>query len=105
MGLVLKDSEKVDLAIQGLDAAGNPAPLEGVEWAVSDSLLLDLVVAEGGLLATVSAVGPLGKAQVSVKADALIGEGIAELIGTLDVEIVAGQAVAIAISAGVPAPK
>lgn len=26
MGLLLKDSEKVDLAIQGFDAAGNPAP-------------------------------------------------------------------------------
>lgn len=80
-------------------------PLESVNWSVGDSSLLGIVVDSSGLLASVSAVGPLGTTQVVVKADAQIGEGVVELIGTLDIEVVAGQAVTLSITAGAPSLK
>ena len=46
-----------------------------------------------------------GAAQVNVTADAQIGEGVTEITGVLDVEVKAGQAVALNIAAGAPEEK
>ena len=40
--------------------------------------------------------------QVNVKADADLGEGVTEIIGTLDVEVQAGAAVSMTVNAGTP---
>jgi hypothetical protein len=105
MAVTMKDTEKVGLAIEAVDAKGNPAKLDGIPaWAVSDPAGLALTVADDGLSASVAAVGPLGNFQVTVSADADLGAGVRELIGILDVEIVAGEAVAITFKAGAPVP-
>lgn len=105
MAFILSDIQKVALSITPVDGAGNPAPVEGVVWASSNEAVLTVVAAEDGLSAVVTAVGPLGQAQVSVKADAQIGEGVVELTGVLDVDVVASQAVSLAVTAGTPEPK
>jgi hypothetical protein len=102
MALVLTDTQKVALSIAPVDAAGNPAAVEEVTWEVSDSAVLTLAVAEDGLSAEVVTTGALGTAQVSVKADALIGEGVEELTGLLDIEVVADKAVSLGVTAGTP---
>jgi hypothetical protein len=102
---VLTDVQKAPLTISPVDAAGNAAPVEGVVWSSSDPTVLTVEAAPDGLSAVITAVGPLGDAQVSVTADAQIGDGVTELTGVLAVRVVASQAVAFNITAGTPEPK
>jgi hypothetical protein len=103
MSLVLTSVQKVSLAIEAVDAAGNPAPIDGAPvWSVSDETVLELQVGDDGLSAVAVTKGPLGSAQVVVSADADLGEGVVSISGLLDIEVVAAQAVALAIKAGTP---
>ena len=106
MALILTDEQKVQLSIQPVTAAGNPARVDGVPaWSVSDTNVLALDVAPDGLSAWATATGPLGPSQVSVSADADLGEGIRTIAATLDVSVVPAEAVSLAISAGAPELK
>ena len=106
MALVLTDLEKVSLSVAFTSAAGNPAVVDGVPvWGTSDESILSVVAAEDGLSAVVTTVGPIGTAQVSVTADADLGEGIKPLVGTLDVSVVASEAVFAIVASGAPEPK
>lgn len=104
--LLLTDVQKVVLSIRPVDAAGNPAPVDGVPtWSVSDPTLLSVSPAGDGMSAVVTANGPLGSAQVSVSADADMGAGVVLISGTLDVTVSASQAVSLSISSGAPEAK
>ena len=103
--LILTDAQKVTLTISPVSAAGNPAPVQNPSWSVSDAEVLSVVVAEDGLSAVVSTVGKLGDAQVSVTADADMGEGVKELTGVLDISVKASDAVSLNITAGNPEDK
>lgn len=104
MALILTDVQKVGLSVAFVTAKGNPAQVDGAPvWSVSDATVLSVVPAADGLSAEVVAVGPLGTSQVSVTADADLGEGVKALVGTLDVQVVASEAASIVINAGVPA--
>jgi hypothetical protein len=61
--------------------------------------------AQDGLSAVVKAADELGTTQISVTADADLGEGVAPIAGTIDIEVVGGQAVALSIVAGTPAEQ
>lgn len=101
--LILTDSQQVAFSIKVTDKKGNPASVEGVpEWASSDDTILTVEAAADGLSAVAKAAGPLGTAQVSVTADADLGTGVTSIIGTQDVEVVAGAAVAIALTGAAP---
>jgi len=106
--VTLKDNQKVPLSISAVDAKGNAAPVQdgSVVFTSSDPALLtvgpDPDDAGNQLKAVATAVGPLGAAQVTVTADADLGDGVTTLTGLVDVEIVAGQAVSLAVAAGVP---
>ncbi len=106
MSLTLLDTQKVPLSIAPVDAVGNPAPVDGIpEWTVSDSAVLAIEVADDGMSALVTTVGPLGDAQVNVSADADLGEGVTTLTGLLDISVIASEAVSLGISAGTPEAK
>lgn len=106
MALPLQDIEKVALTIAPVDAAGNPAKVDGAPvWVSSDSAVVEVVAATDGLSAVATAVGPLGSARVTVTADADLGSGIEEISGFLDIEVGPSKAVSLAISAGTPEPK
>jgi len=106
MALILTDEQQVSLAIEPKTAAGNPARVDGVPtWQSSDPAIIDVVVAADGLSAVAKTVGPLGTAQVSVTADADLGEGIRAITGTLDIEVKAAEAVSLGIVAGTPEVK
>jgi len=106
MALVLTDEQKVALTVAFTTASGNPARIDGVpKWQTSDETILTVVADEDGQTATATTVGPLGTAQVSVTADADLGAGIREITGTLDVEVLAAEAVTVGITAGTPEPK
>lgn len=106
MSLILTDEQKVQLSINPVTAAGNPAKVDGLPvWTSSDEGVITLEVAEDGLSAWAKTVGNLGSAQLIVKADADLGEGIREIIAILDVEVKPAEAVTLSILAGVPELK
>lgn len=103
MALILTDSQQVQLSVAFADKKGNPAKVDGAPaWSVSDPAILTVTAAPDGLSAVVAAVGPIGTAQVSLKADADLGAGVKEVIGTLDIGVVAGEAVSAVLTGGAP---
>lgn len=82
--LTLRSDQKVSLGFRAEDTAGNPAPIEGVQWTSSDEDVLS--VDSVGTIAEASAVGPAGTAQVVLTADVRIGEKEVPLQGILDVQ-------------------
>ena len=98
---VLTTSQQVTLGVAYKDKAGNPAVVDGAPaWSISNPELAEIIASDDGFSATVRALGGIGSVQVAVAADADLGEGIKQLIATLDIDIVAGEAVVAAISTG-----
>lgn len=101
--LILTDAQKVTLSVGFTNPIGNPAPVDGVPvWTVSDPNIIDLQVSDDGLTAEAITKGPLGPCQVTVTADADMGEGNRSITGTLDIEVRASEAVTVGITAGTP---
>ena len=101
--LILTDSQKCSIFISPVDAKGNLAEVQNITFKSTNPDVLDVVQdLEDPKKAVVVALGPLGSAQVSVQADADLGEGIETLEGILDVEVKAGKAVALTVDAGTP---
>src|SRR5262249_32775936 len=98
--VTITDTQKFSLTVQGVDAKGNPTGLDGaVSFTSSDPAILS-VTSTGDLSADVVAVGPLGTAQIVGSGDADLGSGVVPVTGILDVTVIAGQAVNIAIAPG-----
>jgi hypothetical protein len=103
--LVITATQKAALAIAAVDAKGNPAPVEGApSWSSSEPTLVTVEPSEDGLSAVIKAVGPVTPTpvQINVMADADLGEGVRAITGLLEVSVIAGEAVGVAISAGSP---
>lgn len=97
--MFIKATESKKFAIRPVDAKQNTAKVDGAPvWAVTDPSLFDVVVAEDGLSADVTPKGPLGACELQVKGDADLGEGVTDVFGKLDLEVIAGDAVAIEIA-------
>lgn len=109
MKLTLTDIDLCVLTIDPskiLDKRGNPAPLDGApSWESSDPAKVAIEPAADGMSATISAVGPLGTAQVIVSADARLGPDTKTITGTLDVEVTASEAATIEITPGEVTPQ
>lgn len=98
--MILKDSQKLPMSIAAVDKFGNPAGAfdAAPAWSVVDPTLGVLTVAADGLSAEFLPSGVLGTSQVQVAALAS-GHSI---VGSLDISVVAGDAVSIQIQAGAP---
>jgi hypothetical protein len=97
----IKDNQEFDVALSFQDAAGNAASVQGAPtWTVDNTAALTVTPSDDGLSAVVSAVGPTGTGQVSVSADADLGEGTTTITGVLDVEVIAGDATLIVLNPG-----
>jgi len=95
MAYTLPDGNQVRVKISYVDNQGNPAKVDGdVSWESSDTTIATVNADVDTKNAVVSATGTIGQMQIVARADADLGEGIRELITTMDVEVVAGEAVA-----------
>jgi hypothetical protein len=96
MAYTLPDGNEVKVKISYVDAQGNAAKVDGdIEWSSSDTNVATVQVdAADTSNAVVAASGTIGQVQIVAKADADIGAGVRELITTMDVEVVAGEAIA-----------
>jgi hypothetical protein len=96
----------VTLGVAFVDKKGNPAKVDGVpQWLVDNPNVLALTPATDGMSCTVAAVGPLGTATVSLKADADLGIGVIDVVGAFEVEVTGGQATAVTITPGAPSEQ
>jgi hypothetical protein len=104
VAFVLTDSQQVDITIVPTDRKGNPAQVEGgsIQWLVDNPNLLALAPSADGKTCTVAAVGPLGRAVVTVKADADLGAGVTGLVGTIDIDVTGGTATNVTLTPGAP---
>ena len=101
--LLLTDSQEVDLAIKPLTKKGHPAQVDGVPvWSTSDPAIATVAPSADGLSCVVKAAENLGSVQISVAADADLGEGVAPITGILDLEVIGGGAATMSIIAGSP---
>jgi len=96
MAYKLPNDKVIGVQVGYVDSKGNPAQVDGdVTWDTSDPEIATVETDTGdSVMATVVPSGKTGQVQVTATVDADLGEGVRELITTMDVEIVAGEAVA-----------
>jgi hypothetical protein len=97
----------VRMQVSYVDAAGNPATIDGeVAWSSSDEAILTVQGDDAdSTICTVVAVGPVGNGQIVATCDADLGSGVRELITTADISVIAGEAFAGSIQpVGEPEP-
>lgn len=108
MSVTITATQKIRIRrVKAVDAKGNDARLDGpVVWQSSNeaSLRLDPPLPDAGPDAppVIAAVGPIGVGQISVRGDADLGEGVRHIAGMLDIEVIAGEAVALVIETEAP---
>lgn len=95
MTYTLPDDKMVDVKITYVDSHGHPASVDGaVAWTSSDDQIVTVVATDGdNTQARITPGANLGQAQITATVDADLGEGVRELITTLDVTVVGGEAV------------
>jgi hypothetical protein len=86
----------VKMRVSYVDAAGNPAVVDGsVHWETSDESIATITVDAGdSTIVTVMPAGDLGQVQIRAVADADLGSGVRNLVTIADITVVAGEAVA-----------
>jgi hypothetical protein len=100
----LTADQQVDLSISGEDAYGNAVPITGdVQWLSSDESIIT-IDQHDDTHATAVAVGPVGTASVTVTNDA-DRDGTGDFMGSLAIDVVAGDITEISIDAGEPVDK
>lgn len=105
MALVLTATQQCELSIEVVDAKGNPAKVDGVpEWSSAEEAYVTVEASSDGMSAVAKAVGPVTSTpvQVNVTVDAELDDEVREIVGVLEISVVAGEAVSIGISAGEP---
>jgi hypothetical protein len=99
----LGSSQQVLLSVAFRDRRGNPARVDGTpDWLTDNSEVLALEPSGDGLSCLVRALGPLGKATVTLSADADLGEGSLPIVGSFEVEVTAGNATVVELVPGTP---
>lgn len=94
MNFALPDDATASAAVAYVDAKGKPAKVDGAPvWSSSDPAVFDVAAAADGMSAVVTPGDP-GTAQLKVEADADLGAGIVPVVTLVDIDVVAGQAVA-----------
>lgn len=103
----IPNDKNLQVSIKPVDAYGVPAKVDGIPvWAVADPATAEIQVADDGMSALlVPSVPLLDGGQLSVTADADLGDGIKTLTGTLEFSVVASEAVGLGIAIGELLPK
>jgi hypothetical protein len=99
----LTTTQQMTVSVRFTDAHGNLAQVDGTpDWRTDADSVISLQPAPDGISCTASARGALGVAKITCSADADLGAGVVPLLGTLDIEVVAGLATVIELTAGPP---
>ena len=94
---------KVTVTIpSGVDRFGKETPIESIVFSVDKPEIIGIEE----ITETSCTLVPLGigTCQFKVEADAHIGEGVKSIVGLVDLEVIAGEAVTLNIVFGTPVP-
>lgn len=99
--------QKVTATLKPLTAAGRPAPVENVRWAFDPEGVVTAAISDDGLAATLTPVEGIevpATAQITVTADAHVGEGDVEITGVGAITVTPAEATTLALEFGTPEP-
>jgi hypothetical protein len=100
MLITITNEQKVQVTLQPVTEAGNPATLDGAPvWAVTEGDAT-LEVAEDGLSAFLVSGAADVNSTITVTADADLGEGVVALTDTITLAVVAASASALGLVTG-----
>ena len=104
--LKLTTTQKVPAFLEPVDKFGNPAEVENIVWTSSDPSIIDFTFdTESKKSAWLVASGGTGSVQVTVTADATLGEGEKQLSAIVNIEVVPAEAVTLGVKFGTPEEK
>jgi len=98
--MILKANEKFTATVAFKDKFGNAAQVDGIPSFSGDENLATLAPSEDGMSVVVTPKGPVGEFILQCAADADLGEGIKSILGELPVQILAGEAERVELTAG-----
>ena len=94
MSEVLGVGHYATVTVAWKDAAGNPAKVDGeTSWASTDPAVITCTVSAGNPLIANCHAESIGTAQIQATADADLGAGVKTVTSTIDVTVIAGEAV------------
>jgi len=100
--MFLKATQKLPVSIVAKDKFGNMAKVDGAaQFALSDESM-GTISSTGEMSAEFIPSGKAGIVTLQGKVDADLGEGVKEILGTLEVEVLAGDAEVVEMAAGEP---
>lgn len=104
MLVTITSEQKILATLTPLTAAGNPAQVDGTPtWeVVSGDATLE--VSEDGMSCYLIS-GSVGNSQITVTADADLGEGVRNITDTIDLAVVSAEASSLGLNFGVAEPK
>lgn len=101
----LTADQEVALSVSGRDTYGNAVDIGGdTAWLSSDERIISIRPGANATSATAVAVGPSGTASVTVTNDAN-RDGTGDFMGSLAIDVVAGDISEITITAAEPTDK
>ncbi len=101
----LTNEQKVNVTITPRTDTGKPAKLDGSPTWTVISGNSQVAVSDDGLSADLISSDEPGETQISVKADADLGEGIEELAEVIILTVIGATAKNLGLSAGTPVAK
>jgi len=105
ISVTMNDQEMTVLTIAPTDADGDPAAVENVVWTTNNPDVVSLTTGSDPLTCQVYSRGVLGQAEITVEADADLGEGMSPLTETAYVTVIQSMATDLNLFAAAPTPK
>jgi hypothetical protein len=104
MLVTITSEEKILVSLNPVTAAGNPAQVDGTPaWSVVSGDATIEPSTDGLSCYLIS--GAVGNSQITVTADADLGEGVREITDTVDLAVVSAEASQLGLSVGTAEPK
>jgi hypothetical protein len=105
LSVSISTEEQVLVTLSPITPRGKPAKLDGKpEWAIISGNVT-LAVADDGLSCTIVSGEDPGASEVSVNADADLGEGVEPISDLVEIAVSGVKAASLGLSAAAPTPK
>lgn len=104
MSTQVPDDKTATATAVAKDAKGHPATVQSPSYSSSDTTIFTVETSSDGLSAKIVPGDNLGTAQLQFSCDADLGDGVEELTGQTDIEIVSGKAAVVEIGVTLDTP-
>lgn len=106
---ILADDEMISMTVEPRNANGNVAPIDGVvSWSVSDTEIATIEfpdMSDSRTARLVTTGRKTGTIQVTVSADADLGDGVRPIQSVQNFEVRPGEAIGLGVTLGTPVKR